>query len=196
MNFIEYFEKECKNLILEIANVRLLEKKENLQQAIKNKDINAPVIKEIKNIIDKFNVDFTIKDIIPKILEEDNIFASFFYGKPQITPTHRGKIIKNYLSKFNINLIDSTPSVNLKKYSLYYLGNYKNQEVYYYLLDKNRPSTHNEVLQRVKILEENVEYKNHLIIFDDVIDGKEITTNFPNLYNNPNIVSIKTITNE
>jgi hypothetical protein len=196
MNFIQYFEIESKKLILELSKTRISDKKEKLLQSIQSKNINTPVIKEIKYIINKFRVDFSIEDIIPKILEEDNIFASFFYGKPQITPIHRGNIIKNYLSKFNINLSKNTPTVNIKKHSLYYLGEYKKQEIYYYLLDKNRPVTHNEVLQRVKILEDDVEYQNHLVIFDDIISGEEISKNFPNLYHNPNITSIKSITNE
>jgi hypothetical protein len=196
MNFIEYFEIESKKLILELSKTRISEKKESLLKSIQHENINSPIIKEIKYIINKFRVDFPIEEIIPKILEEDNIFASFFYGKPQITPIHRGNIIKNYLSKFNVNLTKKTPTVNVKKHSLYYLGEYKNQEVYYYLLDKNRPVTHNEVLQRVKILENNVEYKNHLVIFDDVVNGEEISKNFPNLYFNSNITNIKNLINE
>tara|TARA_R110001632_G_scaffold212861_1_gene338846 strand:- start:809 stop:1408 length:600 start_codon:yes stop_codon:yes gene_type:complete len=196
MGFVKYYEEQSKKIIKDIIINNITKKKKDLLECINSKNINSPSIKEIESIINKFNIEYSLEEIIPKILEEDNVFASFFYGKPQITPTYRGNIIKKYLEKFNVIFTTTTPSVNLKKYSLYYLGEYQNKEVYYYLLDKNKPSTHNEVLQRVKMLEKNVEYQNCLIIFDDVINGGEVNKNFPNLYNNPNITNIKSLTNE
>tara|TARA_R110000772_G_scaffold184410_1_gene295428 strand:- start:490 stop:1110 length:621 start_codon:yes stop_codon:yes gene_type:complete len=196
MNFIEYYDKSSTNLISSLTQEKVNTKKSNLMEAINQKNINSLSIKEIEQIIKKKGLDVSLSTIIPKILEKDSMFATLFYSRPALTTPHRSSILINYLLSKGIKLETTSPSIKPSKYSLPYLGNLGGVEVYYYLIDINKSPSHNEVIQRINIVKDNVEYSKSLIILDDVVSGGKMETSFPSIFKLNNVLNIKSFINE
>jgi len=196
MNFIEYYNTRSKELITSLTKEKIRLKREQLLKAINQKDINSPIIKEIQQIINKKGIIYNLKDIIPKILEEDNIFSTFFYSKPSITPSHRNSMVLNYLRSHGIQLQTTSTPIKPTKYSLPYLAKLNGVDVYYYLIDNNKTWKHNEVIQRINILKRGLEYTKSIVILDDVISGGKMEENFPEVFELNNITNIKNFINE
>ena len=196
MEFIEYYKSEKSRIINELTLDKIKKEKQGLLVAIEDKNINSKHIVKIKKIISKRGIEGKLSSIISKILEEDNIFANLFYPKPALTTPHSSSILLNYISIKGVELVNNTPSKNPTKYSLPYLGSLDGVEVYYYLVDGNKPTSHNEVVQRVNVIENNVEYSQSIIILDDVISGGKMETSFPSVFKLNNVVNIKSFLNE
>ena len=102
MSFIEYYSNQSKQIIKNLTLNNIVEKKKELLKSVDSKDINSPSIKEVKNIISKMGIDFSLEEVIPQILDESNVFATFFYGKSSITESAQLQIIQNYLLENNL----------------------------------------------------------------------------------------------
>jgi hypothetical protein len=195
MNFTQYYNEETSKLIKKLNLEKISNEQEGLLKAIEDKDRNSKFIKNVEQIIIKKQIEGEIATIIPKIINDD-LFASVFYSKISLTHIHRTQILRNYINSKNIQLDIKTPTIKQTKYGLPYLGILNGVEIYYYLSDHNKPTSHNEVIQRVKIVENSLEYSKSIIIFDDVIGGGKMEDSFPQVFKLNNVLNIKSFINE
>ncbi|MCP3658955.1 MAG: hypothetical protein GY830_00990 [Bacteroidetes bacterium] len=195
MNFTQYYSEETSKLIKKLNLEKISNEQKGLLKAIEDKDRNSKFIKNVEQIIRKKQIEGEISTIIPKIIN-DGLFAYVFYSKISLTHIHRTQILRNYINSKNIQLDIKTPTIHQTKYGLPYLGTLNGTEIYYYLSDYNKPTSHNEVIQRVKIVENSLEYSKSIIIFDDVIGGGKMEDSFPQVFKLTNVLNIKSFINE
>jgi len=162
-NFSNYYKIKRESFLQKSIIDSIKGKKENLWEAINTRNINSPSIQEIKTTIKSLGIGLSLEVVIPKILEDDNIFAYFFYPKPIFPKKEKFNIICDFLKYYNLsndlykNVI-LHPENGVKWYQVKLLEFISNIEegVYYNVFFTSPPPLSNKTqIESIQILKSN-----------------------------------------